>query len=269
MQVECQGRHYCLSHPALRHGCPRAYSVANHCLHEPFVRNHLPPLRSSKSLPPHPDQDRTFMANKPPQYPVSFIQQRGWSLGVAQLPFPAFIAGVILGAGIIAYSTRAGFTRSYIRHGKAIPEDRLPPMIFGAIILPIGLFMSAWTSNPHMTWVPQLIATGLTGAGIMVPFWQGTSYMIDCYGFYSNSAMAFNTFSKSFAGAFFPFFTNAMYEKLGAAGATSLMRFCCLAVLPVPVLFYVYGAKIRSKSKWIPTTRLQTGNSRRGDLSLS
>ena len=126
-------------------------------------------------------------------------------------------------------------------------------MIIGAIALPIGLFWFAWTSDPKISWVPQVLATVLIGLGCMVPFWQGISYLIDCYGFYANSAIAINTLIRSLAGAFFPLFTHAMYHKLGVAWATSLLGFLCVAFLPVPILFYVYGSKIRAKSKWVPT----------------
>lgn len=188
-------------------------------------------------------------------FPVSFYEQRGWGLGVSQLPFAAFIVGIIMGAGLIAYSTATNFTRAYVKHGKSIPEERLPPMIVGAICLPVGLFWFAWTSDPNITWVPQVLSTALIGLGCMVPFWQGMSYLIDCYGFYSNSAIAVNTFIRSFFGAFFPLFTHAMYHNLGVPWATSLLGFICVAFLPVPVLFYIYGARIRAKSKWAPTAR--------------
>ncbi|KAH7071019.1 citrinin biosynthesis transporter CtnC [Paraphoma chrysanthemicola] len=186
-------------------------------------------------------------------FPVSFYEERGWSLGVSQLPFAAFIVGIIMGAGVIAYSTATNFTRAYVKHGKSIPEERLPPMIVGAIALPVGLFWFAWTSNPHITWVPQVLSTALIGLGCMVPFWQGMSYLIDCYGFYSNSAIAVNTFIRSLFGAFFPLFTHAMYHNLGVPWATSLLAFLCVVFLPVPILFYIYGARIRAKSKWAPT----------------
>ncbi|KAF2850579.1 citrinin biosynthesis transporter CtnC [Plenodomus tracheiphilus IPT5] len=186
-------------------------------------------------------------------FPVSFYEQRGWSLGVSQLPFAAFIFGIAMGAGLIAYSTATNFTRAYVKYGKSIPEERLPPMIVGAIALPVGLFWFAWTSSPNISWVPQVLSTALIGFGTMVPFWQGMSYLIDCYGFYSNSAIAVNTFVRSLAGAFFPLFTHALYHNLGVNWATSLLGFLCVAFLPVPVLFYMYGAKIRAKSKWAPT----------------
>ncbi|KAH8643388.1 putative transporter [Alternaria alternata] len=169
------------------------------------------------------------------------------------LPFGAFIVGILLGAGCIAYSSATNFTRAFHKHGRVIPEERLPPMILGAIALPAGLFWFAWTSSPDITWVPQVLSVALLGFGCMVPFWQGMSYLIDCYGFYSNSAIAVNTFIRSFAGAFFPLFTHAMYHNLGVPWASSLLAFICVVFLPVPILFYVYGARIRKKSKWAPT----------------
>ncbi|KAH7121284.1 major facilitator superfamily domain-containing protein [Dendryphion nanum] len=185
-------------------------------------------------------------------YPISFKDQRHWSLGISTLPFAAFIIGILLGAALIAYSTATNFTRAYNLHGKSIPEERLPPMIVGAIALPIGLFWFAWTSSPHISWVPQVLATALIGLGCMVPFWQGMSYLIDCYGFYSNSAIAVNTFVRSIFGAFFPLFTPVMYRRLGVPWATSLLAFLCVGFAPVPVLFYVYGARIRARSQWAP-----------------
>jgi MFS transporter, DHA1 family, multidrug resistance protein len=86
-------------------------------------------------------------------YPFSFHHDRGWSLGVASLPFAAFIVGILAGAATMAYSTRTNFTKAYKKYGKVIPEERLPPVIINAIVLPIGLFLFAWTSNPHITWV--------------------------------------------------------------------------------------------------------------------
>lgn len=186
-------------------------------------------------------------------YPVSFQEDRGWNAGVGSLPFLPFLFGIGVGAAGIAYSTRTNFTKAFIKHGKPIPEERLPPMIIGAIALPIGLFWYGWTSDPHITWVPQVLSSALIGGGCMTAFWQGMNYMIDCYGFYSNSAIAVNTFVRSIAGAAFPLFATQMYHGLGVPWATSLLGFLCVAFMPVPVLFYIYGARIRAKSRFTPT----------------
>ena len=76
-----------------------------------------------------------------------------------------------MGAAAIAYSTATNFTRSFRKHGKTIPEERLPPMILGAIVLPIGLFWFAWTSSPHVLWVPQVLAVAPIAMGCLATFW--------------------------------------------------------------------------------------------------
>jgi len=154
---------------------------------------------------------------------------------------------------VIAFSTATNFKKAYVKHGQTIPEERLPPMIIGAIILPIGLFWFAWTSDPNITWVPQVLSSSLLGMGTLLTFWQGMNYLIDCYGFYSNSAIAVNTFIRSIAGAGFPLFAPAMYHNLGVPWATSLLAFLSVLFAPVPILFYIYGARIRARSTFTPT----------------
>ena len=90
--------------------------------------------------------------------------------------------------------------------------------------------------------------------GMMVTFWQGVNYIIDCYGFYSNSAIAVNTFIRSIAGAAFPLFAWNMYEGMGVPWATTLLAILCAVFAPVPVLFYLYGARIRKKSRFTPSS---------------
>ncbi|KKY20874.1 putative mfs multidrug [Phaeomoniella chlamydospora] len=186
-------------------------------------------------------------------YPITFQEQRGWNEGVGQLPFIGITIGVVIGATIVSFVTKTRFARKLRKHGRVIPEERLPPMILGAVILPAGLFWFAWTSSPHITWVPQVIAGIPIGCGVFMIFMQGLNYIIDCYLWHANSAIAGNTLIRSLAGAGFPLFANQMYAKLGVDWATSLLAFLCVAMIPVPILFYIYGKRIRSLSKFSPT----------------
>lgn len=187
-------------------------------------------------------------------YPIAFQEGRGWSPGVGALPFIGITLGVILGVAIITYTSHTRFRRKMEENGgKPIPEERLIPMIIGAFLLPIGLFWFAWTSNPHISWVPQVLAGIPIGAGIQMIFLQGLSYIIDVYLMYANSAIAGNTLVRSLAGGGFPLFATAMYHTLGVEWATSLLGFLALAFLPCPILFYIYGARIRKMSRYSPT----------------
>ncbi|MCJ1392627.1 Citrinin biosynthesis cluster MFS transporter mrr1 [Xylographa bjoerkii] len=190
-------------------------------------------------------------------YPISFQEQRGWNAGVGALPFLGITVGVILGVIVITIVTKTRFARKLKKHGKVIPEERLPPMILGGAILPAGLFWFAWTSSPDITWVPQVLAGIPIGMGILIIFMQGLNYIIDVYLMYANSAIAANTLIRALSGAGFPLFATAMYNNLGVAWASSVLGFITLAMFPVPVLFFIYGKKIRALSRYSPTEKMQ------------
>ena len=186
-------------------------------------------------------------------YPIAFQEVRGWNGGVGSLPFLGITIGVVIGVAIITYTSNTRFKRKMQANGgKPIPEERLIPMIVGAFVLPIGLFWFAWTSNPHVSWVPQVLAGIPTGAGVLLIFLQGLSYIIDVYLMHANSALAANTLLRSLAGGGFPLFATAMYHNLGVAWATSLLAFLTVAFLPVPIFFFLYGKKLRALSKYSP-----------------
>jgi hypothetical protein len=109
-------------------------------------------------------------------YPIAFSVNRGWSPLKGSLPFLSIIVGVVLGSSIIIYMTKTRFARKMKKHGRVIPEERLPPMMIGAVLFPIGLFWFAWTSSAHISPWPQIIAGVPLGAGILIIFMQGLNY---------------------------------------------------------------------------------------------
>ncbi|THY62428.1 MFS general substrate transporter [Aureobasidium pullulans] len=183
-------------------------------------------------------------------YPIAFQQERGWNAGVGALPFAAIIVGVAFGSLFICFFTKTRFARKMKEHGEVVPEERMIPMIVGGALLPIGMFWFAWTSNPDILWVPQVISGAFIGAGVLLVFLQGLNYIIDVYKVNANSAIAANTFFRSWLGAGFPMFATSMFNTLGVPWAMSLLGFLTLALFPVPILFFIYGEKIRKLSKF-------------------
>ncbi|KAK2768143.1 hypothetical protein FQN52_006353 [Onygenales sp. PD_12] len=186
-------------------------------------------------------------------YPVSFQEVRGWeNPGIAALPFLGLFGGILIGLALIVYTTKTRYAEQMKKQGRAVPEERLPPVIIGAIALPVGLFWFSWTSSPDILWVSQTLAGIPIGFGIVVIFLQGVNYIIDVYLMFANSAMAANTFMRCVCAAAFPLFGVQMYHKLGVNWAGSLLGFLSVAMVPVPILFYVYGEKIRGMSRYSP-----------------
>ncbi|KAK5171046.1 uncharacterized protein LTR77_004190 [Saxophila tyrrhenica] len=183
-------------------------------------------------------------------YPVSFSEERGMSPGVASLTFISILLGVFCGCALLAFTTTTRLAPNP-QEGR-FQETRLLLMIAGAATLPIGLFWFAWTSFPSINPWPQIIAGVPIGFSVIVITLQGLNYIIDCYTVNANSALAAMTFVRSWFGAAFPLFAGIMFRKLGVPWATSTLAFIACALLPVPVLFYKFGAKIRSMSKYVP-----------------
>lgn len=115
-------------------------------------------------------------------YPIVFAQRRGINEAVATLPYLGLIVGVLLGCGIvIAFEPRYN-RKLKENHGLPCPEQRLLPMMVGAVIFPIGLFWFAWTGNyTSINWAAPTLSGLLTGAGIMTIFLQALNYLIDAY----------------------------------------------------------------------------------------
>ncbi|KAF2107793.1 major facilitator superfamily domain-containing protein [Lophiotrema nucula] len=183
-------------------------------------------------------------------YPIAFREVRGWALGPSALPYLGMFVGVLLGALTVVWQTKTRFAR-FTRENKGvvIPEQRLPIMIVGGFILPAGLFIFAWTSDPKIHWSGMVIGSVPVGMAMYMIFVQCFNYIVDVYQTVANSAIGANTFVRSFFGAAFPLFGPAMYHRLGVDWATSTLAFFAIAMIPIPVVLFKFGHTIRTWSK--------------------
>ena len=185
-------------------------------------------------------------------FPVSFLLDRKWSFGVSSLPFLALMAGFWLACLLTAIFTKRWIMPRIIRRkGLKVPEERLPMVILGAIMLPVALFWFGWSSHPSTNPASQIIAAVFIGCGTLLVFMSTFTYILDTYAAeHVNSAAVAMTLCRSVLAAAFVMFAGPMYEGIGVDWASSLLGFVCLALTPFPVLFYVYGARIRGWSRY-------------------
>ncbi|KAL2174470.1 uncharacterized protein P884DRAFT_208523, partial [Thermothelomyces heterothallicus CBS 202.75] len=80
------------------------------------------------------------------------------------------------------------------------------------------------------------------------------SFLVDAYPRYAASALASNALVRCVFAAAFPLFGIQMYEALGYQWATALVGFVTLALMPFPYIFYRYGKRIRSRSRYATTS---------------
>lgn len=108
-------------------------------------------------------------------FPVVFEDNHGFTLSQTGLSFLGIFVGMIAGC-----CTDPFFQKNYkrlIRNreiatgevGGSEPEYRLPPAIAGSVLVPIGLFLFAWTTYASVHWVLPIIGSGIFGMGSVEP----------------------------------------------------------------------------------------------------
>lgn len=115
--------------------------------------------------------------------PTVFQGTRGWSEGLAGLPFIGVTIGVCLATALSGVDNKR-----YVRLCEAMeakgatiePEARLSTAMVGSIVLPIGLFLFAWTTYPSVHWIAPVIGALLFSCGLVLNFISQISYLIDC-----------------------------------------------------------------------------------------
>ncbi|KAI4284302.1 MAG: hypothetical protein L6R38_001506 [Xanthoria sp. 2 TBL-2021] len=187
-------------------------------------------------------------------YPIVFQQIHGFNPGVGGLPYFGMILGQIC-AGIYIALTQPAYNRKLEANGGVpVPEWRIFPVIIGGISFTAGLFWFGWSGYQASThWIVPTLSGLLTGFGLLAIFLQSLNYLVDAYLMFAASAIAANTFLRSLCGAIFPLFATYMFNGLGVQWAGSLLGFVALALVPIPVIFWKYGARIRARSSFAPT----------------
>lgn len=99
--------------------------------------------------------------------------------------------------------------------GEWKPEYRLPPLIPGSLLVPMGLFWYGWSAQAHLHWIMPIIGTAWMGLGTLASFMPAQAYLIDAFELHVASPSAANTVLRSLLGAFLPLAGPGLYSALG------------------------------------------------------
>lgn len=177
----------------------------------------------------------------------------GLNTGEAGLAYLGIGIGFCIGQFSVGVFTNKYLKRQRDKNGVAKPEDRLPPLIVGSVLLPIGLFWYGWAAEAHTHWIVPIIGTSFCGIGILYVFLPVQIYLVDAFTLYAASAIAASTVVRSIFGTTIPLAGPALYARLGLGWGNSLLGFIALAFAPTSILLLKYGEKIRTNPKFRPT----------------
>ncbi|KAJ6107953.1 hypothetical protein N7523_009276 [Penicillium sp. IBT 18751x] len=184
-------------------------------------------------------------------YPIVFQKIHGMEKGVSGLPYLGLVIGEFLGGTCIILTQPWYNKKLDANNGVPIPEWRLPPAIVGSVAFAGGLFWFGWSGfTADIHWIVPTLSGVLIGFGLLCIFMQAFNYIIDSYLLFAASALAANSILRSVAGAVFPLFATYMFDTLGVNWASTLLGCVAALLTPLPVLFYLYGPKLRARSNF-------------------
>jgi hypothetical protein len=190
-------------------------------------------------------------------YPIVFRQHRGWNAGMSGLAFVGIGVGTML--AIFAEPLLRRLINSQPRDpvtGRPHPEATALVMAIGAVLTPLGQLVFSWTCLPNSIHWAIPIAFGVPfGAGNTLCFIYGSNYLASAYSIYAASALAGNAVIRSIAGGVLPLAGPKMYAAMTPQWAGTLLGLLEVAMIPIPFVFWRYGAKIRAKSPAIRALR--------------
>lgn len=130
------------------------------------------------------------------------------------------------------------------------PEGRLYFACVQSALLPIGCFWFGWSSYSSVPWIVPTLGIGCATMGIFSIYLAVFNYLADTYHRYASSALAAQSFSRNMLGGAFPLFTQIMFVRLTFQGAGSFLGGFGTLLTLVPWVLFIWGPKIRSRSKF-------------------
>ncbi|KAL2023755.1 hypothetical protein VTK56DRAFT_1469 [Thermocarpiscus australiensis] len=199
-------------------------------------------------------------------YPIVFTQHRGWSVGTSGLAFLGIGIGTLIAIFLEPLWRRIinASPKKDPETGRASPEATALVMSIGAVLTPLGQLVFSWTCLPPSVHPAVPIAFGIPfGMGNTLSFIYGSNYLAAAYGLYAASALAGNAVARSVVGAALPLAGPAMYAAMTPQWAGTLLGLLEVLLVPIPLVFYRYGDRIRARSRVIRLMREEKARSER------
>ncbi|KAJ5720403.1 bicyclomycin resistance protein [Penicillium malachiteum] len=171
----------------------------------------------------------------------------GFISGSAGLTFLGRAIGNLIGLGLYGLTSDRYLEYRRQKVGDSIPEDRLPLMVLGTALLPVGLFLYGWTSHFHVQWSVPLIGTGIVGFSMLLTKLPTDNYLVDAFAPQGTSAsiLSADATLKALFGAVSPLLGPSLYRNLGLGWGNSLLAFIELAFLPLFIILWREGQELR------------------------
>ncbi|CAM1507558.1 Fc.00g071990.m01.CDS01 [Cosmosporella sp. VM-42] len=183
-------------------------------------------------------------------FPLVFEGVYGFSAGSLGLSFLSIMAGLCVSVVVLVLYIRYIAPKRMGKMDAVPPEARLYPGLFATFLIPIGLFIFAWTARSSIHWIVCMIGLGLSMCGVFFVTQCILLYIPFTYPQYAGSLFAANSLSRAlFAGAAV-LFSPAMFRAMKVSGGVSLLAGCSVMCVFGMYALYYYGERLRKRSRF-------------------
>lgn len=179
-----------------------------------------------------------------------FESKYNFSTSASGLSYLGSAVGSFIGLGYGGFISDWHIKKIKESGQEITPEHRLPFLLTlpGALCFPAGFFLYGWSAQYQLHWIVPEIGSAIIGFGMLAIFMSVQTYLIDAYTVHAASVMAANNVLRNVLGAFLPLFSLKMYDSMGLGWGNSLLAFVALAMAPLPIIFKIYGQRLRALS---------------------
>lgn len=134
--------------------------------------------------------------------------------------------------------------------GTGKPEYRVPYLVPGVIITPLGLLLYGWAAQYVVAWPVVDIGAAVFTLGSFMASQMLTAYQLDEFVEHGASATAATRVLMYTLGFAFPVFAPDLYDRLGYGWGNSMLAFLWVVFcFPLPVVFWLWGDRLRAMGR--------------------
>lgn len=190
-------------------------------------------------------------------FPIVFVDIYHFNIVELGCSYLAVFFGIMAGAVAFFLLIYRKHTRLILagQSDKVTPETFMPVAIYGAFLIPVGIFIFAWTSTASVHWIVPMIGGALFAQGAFFIFQPLFSYLAVSYPRYVASVFAGNSLMRCLLAGVGPLYGSHMFRNTGSSKfpvgwGGSILGFMTVAMIGIPILFHLRGPKLRSVSKF-------------------
>lgn len=187
-------------------------------------------------------------------FPLIYLNIYGFTNVELGLAYVSLMVGFAVAFSIYMVYLRKTLLARFRAHQTISPERVfIRVCLVASFIMPAGIFIVGWASTYHAHWIGSMIGASMFGGATWLMFQTYVSYIGSLYPFRFASAMASNALMRSLIGGAFPLFGRFLYintgsEEFPVGWGCSILAFCGMAMMLLPVYLYLKGEGLRQRA---------------------